>query len=136
MKSCPHCGAQYPDDAVSCTADGSSLGLSNADRPASGGVSTASVRCPSCGAADDYSPTMELRGSFSLLVFLAGGLLAVIFRNAGRGKRVRCNKCETVFEMHTPLSRLSLVVFWLLICPTILVLIVLLFAFLHAIFAP
>src|ERR1051325_1896961 len=101
MKSCPYCGAQYPDDAVFCRADGHSLGASTPNQPPSTDASMADIRCPSCGAADDYAPTLELRGSFSWLVFMAGGLLAVIFRNAGRGKKVRCNKCDTLFEIHT-----------------------------------
>ena len=37
--------------------------------------------CPSCGAQDDCKPAVELRGSSSLLVYLAGVLLAVLFLN-------------------------------------------------------
>jgi hypothetical protein len=78
---------------------------------------------------------MELRGSFSWLVFFAGGLLAVLFRNAGRRRRVRCNKCETVFNVRTPLSKVSLVIFWLLVGPTVVALIFLLIALVETIFS-
>jgi hypothetical protein len=91
------------------------------------------VRCPACGAVD-YSPTVELRGSFSWPVFLAGGIFAVLFRNAGRRRKVRCNQCEAVFEVRTPLSKVSLVLLWLLIFPTIISLVILIAAFLYAVF--
>jgi hypothetical protein len=78
---------------------------------------------------------VELRNSFSWLAFLAGGILAVLFRNAGRRRKVRCNKCEALFDIRTPLSKVSLVIFWLLICPTIVGLIVLLVAVLSSIFS-
>ena len=135
MKPCPYCGAQYADDAVVCATDGHRL-----DSPAEAlqepsGTASSRVRCPACGAADDYAPTVELRSSFSWLVFFAGGILAVLFRNAGRRRKVRCNKCEALFDIRTPLSRVSLVIFWLLICPTIVALIVLLVAVLSSIFS-
>ena len=91
--------------------------------------------CPVCGAADDYTPTIELRGSFSWTVFFAGGLLAVLFRNAGRRKKVRCNKCDAIFNIRTPLSKVSLVIFWLLICPTIITLIIFFLSLLVNIFS-
>jgi hypothetical protein len=100
----------------------------------SSSASTAGVRCPACGATDDYVPAIESRGSFSWLVFLAGGIFAVMFRNAGRRKKLRCNKCGALFEIRTPLSRLSLVLFWLLIGPTIIGLVCLLGGLLYAIF--
>ncbi len=133
MKSCPYCGAQYADDAVACAADGHPLDSSTESRQRSSGAAAPRVRCPACGAPDDYAQTVELRGSFSWLVFLAGGLLAVLFRNAGRRRRVRCNKCEALFDVRTPLSMLSLVFFWLLVCPTIIALIICLAALLHTI---
>jgi len=126
MKSCPYCGAQYADDTAVCATDGHSLdGLAEAQHDA-GSTAPSRVRCPACGAADDYAPTIELRGSFSWLVFFAGGILAVLFRNAGRRRKVRCNKCEALFDIRTPLSKVSLVFFWLLVCPTIIAVIVLL----------
>ncbi len=92
-------------------------------------------RCPACGAVDDYAPTVELRGSFNWLVFLAGGLFAVLFRNASRRRKVRCNQCEALFDIRTPLSNVSLVFFWLLMCPTIIGLIVLVVALVSSIFS-
>jgi hypothetical protein len=79
--------------------------------------------CPTCGAMDDFSFTVEPRGSFSLLAFLGGGLPAVIFRNMGRGRRVRCNKCEARFYVRSPFSKVARVCFWLLVAPTIFLLI-------------
>jgi len=90
--------------------------------------------CPACGAEGGYTPTVELRGSFSWPVFLAGGIFAVLFRNAGRRRKVRCNRCDALFDIRTPLSKVSLVFFWLLICPAFIGLIILLAAFLNAIF--
>ena len=132
MKSCPYCGAHYGDEVVACAADGYPLDRPRESWMGSSGAAAPRVRCPACGAADDYAPTVELRGSFSWLVFFAGGLLAVLFRNAGRQRRVRCNKCEALFDVRTPLSKLSLVIFWLLICPTIIALIVCVVALLHS----
>lgn len=133
MKSCSYCGAQYPDAVTTCPVDGQSLGEADAAKPDHGGTSTPKVRCPACGAADNYAATVELRGSFSILAFLAGGILAVIFRNAGRPKKVRCNKCDVIFDIHPPLSKMSRVIFWLLIGPTILALVLLLLGLLGAI---
>lgn len=76
---------------------------------------------------------MELRGSFSWLIFFAGGIFAVLFRNAGRRRKVRCNQCEALLTIRTPLSQVSLFFFWLLISPTIVVLIILLVALLGGI---
>lgn len=135
MKSCPYCGAQYPNDAVACAVDGNQLSAPVQTQQEANDKSAARVRCPACGAADDYSATMELRGSFSWLAFLAGGIFAVLFRNAGRPRKVRCNKCEAIFDIRTPFTKISLVVLWLLVCPTIIVLIVLVVALLHTIFA-
>jgi len=118
-----------------CAIDGHPLDSSAEAQQESGGTALPRVQCPACGAADDYAPTVELRGSFSWLVFFAGGILAVLFRNAGRRRKVRCKKCEALFDIRTPLSKVSLVIFWLLICPTIVTLIVLLVAVLSSIFS-
>jgi len=128
MKACSYCGKQYPDEAVVCSIDGQSLDGPTESRQKTSGESVARVLCPACGASDGYTPTVELRGSFSWPIFLAGGFLAVLFRNAGRSRRVRCNKCEAIFNVRTPVSKLSLVIFWLLICPTIIALIIFLVA--------
>ena len=78
---------------------------------------------------------VELRGSFSWLIFLAGGILAVICRNAGRRKKVRCSNCEALFDIRTPLSIVARVFFWLFLAPAIITLVVLLAAFLHTLFS-
>ena len=134
LKACPHCGAHYSDDSVTCV-DGYLLGAPAESRGEFGNVGVPRFRCPACGAADDYTPTVELRSAFSWPVFLVGGFLAVLFRNAGRRRKVRCNKCEKLFDIRTPLSRVSLVIFWLLISPTILVLVIWLLALLGSIFS-
>jgi len=134
MKSCPYCGAQYADDASVCAVDGHPLDRSAAAPRASGGTAAPGVRCPACGAADGCSSAVELRGSFSWLVFFAGGIPAVLFRNAGRQRKVRCNRCEALFYIRPLLSKVSLVIFWLLICPMMITLIVLLAAVLGCVF--
>jgi hypothetical protein len=133
MKSCPYCGEQYSDDAVACAIDGQPLCDPTEARPKPKERAAPRVHCPACGAADDYQPTVELRGSFSWLLFLAGGIPAVVFRNAGRARKVRCNKCEALFNVRTPLSKASLVCFWLVISLVIIALILSVAAFLHAI---
>src|SRR5689334_9648199 len=111
MKACPYCGAQYRDDVETCSVDGHKLGnppLSQQepiDSPAS------RARCPACGA-DDYSRAVDLRSSFSWPLFFAGGVFAVVFRNAGRKRKVRCNKCDTLFEVRAPLTRMWRTFFW------------------------
>jgi hypothetical protein len=99
------------------------------------GATSGEMRCPTCGATDNFTPAVELRASFNWLVFLAGGLLAIVFRNAGRPRKMRCNQCAAIFETRTSLSTLSLVIFWLLIGPTIIALIWLLVAMIFALFS-
>ena len=123
MKSCGYCGAKYPDEASVCAVDGQSLDSWTEPQVAASKPRPGRFLCPACGAADDYRPAIELRGSFSWGVFFAGGLLAICFRNAGRSRKVRCNKCETTFNVRTPLSQISQVIFYLLICPAIITLI-------------
>src|SRR6266496_669546 len=123
MKACPYCGKQYSDDAIVCPIDRQPLNDSAELHQKVSAMPGPRVLCPVCGASDDYTPTVELRGSFSWPVFFAGGIFAVLFRNAGRRRKVRCNKCETLFNIRTPLSKVSWVLFWLLICPTIIALI-------------
>jgi len=135
MKSCTYCGAQYPDDATVCSIDGQLLQSPTENHESDREQRPTRFLCPKCGAADDYTPTVELRGSFSWTVFFAGGIWAVLFRNAGRRRKVRCNKCEAIFHIRTPLSKVSLVIFWLLIGPTVIALIILLAALLVSIFS-
>src|SRR4051812_43051258 len=100
MKSCTYCGAQYPDVtlALVCPIDGQSL---QTEPQVVGSPRLGTFLCPACGS-DDYRSIVQLNGSFSWVAFLAGGLLAVVFRNTARPKRVCCNKCETVFDIRSP----------------------------------
>jgi len=132
MKTCSYCGKQYPDDAEVCVLDQQPLkGL--AESPA--GVTPPKVTCPQCGAADDFTRLVELRSSFSLPAFLFGGLIAVLFRNAGKARRVRCNKCESRFYVSSPLSKISRVIFWLLVTPTIICLGIVLIIIIYTLFS-
>jgi hypothetical protein len=131
MKTCSYCGKQYPEDAEICAVDQQPLGRL-AEAPTI--VASGKVTCPQCGAVDDFSQAIEFRNSFSLPVFLLGGLMAVIFRNAGRPRRLKCNKCETRFYVSSPLSKASRVIFWLLIIPSILVLNIALILVIRALF--
>jgi hypothetical protein len=134
MKSCPYCGAKYSDEVAVCPIDHHPL--EQPAKPQSDAPKTPkkSRPCPTCGATDGYAPTVELRRSFSWLILFLGGIFAVVFRNAGRRKKVRCNKCDTTFYIRSPLSRISLVIFWLLIAPAILFLLILLVHLFHMIF--
>lgn len=132
MKTCSYCGKQYPDDAEVCAIDQQPLkALAESPAPAA----PAKASCPQCGAADDFSRAVELRSSFSWPIFFFGGLIAVMFRNAGRPRSVKCNKCETPFYVSTPLSKVSRVIFWLLVAPTIIVLGIALILFIRDLFS-
>lgn len=121
MKVCDYCGRENEEGLLACADCGTSL----ATEPIQ-----AKFHCPKCGAADDFKPTVELRRSFTWWVFLTGGLEAIVFRNAGREKSVACNQCGTLFKIRTPLSRLSRVIFWLLVLPGIALLVILVLSFL------
>jgi len=54
---------------------------------------------------------------------MLGGFIAVFFHNLGRQQRVQCNACGNFFGMRTALSKVSYVFFWLLIAPTIIVIV-------------
>lgn len=122
MRVCSYCGRENDDSLTNCKECGTELDLpassSNAPNPAA----RKPIICPKCGAADSFKPAVELRTSFSPLAFLAGGLLAVAFRNCGQERRVQCTECETLFGIRTPFSKAAKVIFWLLVSPTILVL--------------
>ena len=115
MKTCQYCGATYADDAITCSVDGEILKAGSESQPALNVPTQRGNRCPGCGAVGDYSPAVELRGSFSWPVFIVGGFFAVLFRNAGRRRKVKCNQCGHLFYIRTPLSNLSLLFFWILI---------------------
>ena len=132
MKFCRYCGARYPEDAITCPIDGNALDDSRKAHISPTKATSRRASCPACGTAGDYTPVVQLRSSFSWIAFLAGGLFAVIFRNAGRPKRVRCNKCQGIFEVRTPLSKVFLIIFWLLISPAIVYAILLAVSLLRA----
>ena len=126
MSACSYCGCENDDSLANCRECGTELNLPAS--PSSPPKSAKSpIVCPSCGAADSYKPAVELRGSFSLLAFLAGGLLAVAFRNFSQERRVQCNECANLFYIRSPFSKAAKIMFWLLVSPTILVLAFLLF---------
>jgi hypothetical protein len=135
MKRCNYCGARYSDEVVACGNDGHPLYSLDESQERSRTSDAPRVRCPACGAADDYTSTVALRSSFSWIVFFAGGLPAVLFRNAGRRTRVRCNQCKGLFNVRTRASKLSLILFWAVICPTIIGLIVFLIVLFHTVFS-
>lgn len=83
MKSCPYCGGQYPDDVVICAIDHRELEDLKESPQTTKSTPVLSVLCPACGVSDDYTPVVELRGSFSWGTYLAGGLFGVLFQNAG-----------------------------------------------------
>jgi len=132
MKTCSYCGKQYPDDAEVCELDQQPL---KGPAKSAAGVASPKVTCPQCGAADDFTAVIDTRGSFSLTTFLLGGLIAVLFQNAGKARRVRCNRCEARFFVSSRLSRLSRVIFWLLVTPTIICLGLLLIMLIHTLFS-
>ena len=130
MKVCPYCGLENDATLATCRECGTSF-------PDTEGALASvhpkpAVVCPACGAHDGYKTGVALRGSFSWLVFFLGGFIAVFFHNASRQQRVQCNACGAFFGIRTRLSRLSLVIFWLLIAPTIVVLV---FVLLSALFS-
>jgi hypothetical protein len=126
MKTCPYCGKQYPDDAQICAVDQQPLeARAESQEPA-----LAQGICPQCGTPDDFTHVVDPHRSFNWLTFLLGGLIAVIFQNAGRPQRVRCNKCDARFHVRSKLSLLWRIIFWLLIAPAIITLAIALVEFL------
>jgi hypothetical protein len=132
MRTCSYCGKQYSDDVEVCAIDQQPLAELASSQA---GVASPRVACPQCGAADDFTPVIDVRGSFSLFAFLFGGLIAVLFRNAGKARPVRCNKCEARFYVSSPLSKISRVIFWLLVTPTIICLGIVLIMIIHTLFS-
>jgi hypothetical protein len=124
MKSCSYCGKQYSDDLIECPTDGNPLSNSSETSKLTNEARKPKAPCPACGAADDYTTALKLRSSFSVRWYLVGGLLGVFVRNAGQPTRVRCNKCGEFFHIRTSLSKVSAVLFWFLVAPTIVTLIV------------
>jgi len=120
MKLCSYCGRENDIAVTNCRECGT--GLPETNSGAAPAQPKPKVVCPACGAHDNYKNCIALRGSFSWLVFFLGGFFAVLFHNASRERRVQCNACSALFGIRTPLSKLSLVILWLLILPTIIVL--------------
>jgi len=86
-KACPYGGRENDPARGACRECGTVL--NEALDPEPPAARKPRPVCPECGAGGDFKPAVELRGSFSLLAFLAGGLIAVLFRNAGRERRVQ-----------------------------------------------
>lgn len=120
MKRCSYCGRE--NDAALATCQDCGTNLPDTESTAVAAQPKPAVVCPACGAHDDFKTGLALRGSFSWLVFFVSGFIAVMFHNASRRRRVQCNACGGFFDIRTPLSKVSLAVFWLLIAPTIIVL--------------
>ena len=116
LAHCGQCGTELPDNegAVACSAPKSA------------------VVCPACGVTDNNKAAIALRGSFNWIVYFLGGFFGVMFHNASRQQRVQCNACGEFFGIRSPMSKISLVIFWLLVAPTVLIL---LFVLLSAIFS-
>ena len=83
---------------------------------------------------EGYKKAVDLRPSHSLLALFLGGIFAVWACNGGRPTRVQCNKCGAFFDVRTRGSRVSVLLFWLLVAPAILVLAAFLFITLRALF--
>ena len=131
MKKCNYCGKEYPDAATICVIDHEFLvdviPSSTGSQPSSHDQKSGSATCPNCGMIGGYRPIMVARGSFSFPIFFMGGIFAIIFRNAGRGRMVRCNNCETSFAVQTPFSKLAKILFWICVGPMIVFAVLLLF---------
>lgn len=129
MKTCSYCGHENESNLAHCEQcctelqDAGAVILST-PKPV--------VVCPACGVADNYKAAIALRGSFNWAVYFLGGFLGVIFHNASHQKRVQCNACGEFFGIRSPMSKISLVIFWLLVAPSVLVL---LFVLISAIFS-
>jgi hypothetical protein len=122
MKVCAYCGRENEPTLTTCGECGSALTGGNGQPRVA--QSKSSAICPSCGAQGDYKPALKLKNSVNLPALLVGGWLGLVFHNAGRKKRVQCNQCATFFSIATPVTKLSRVLFWLLVSPTIIVLLI------------
>jgi len=132
MKICPQCGEKYADEALVCVVDQRLLvGMPWSAKT----VKPAKVTCPQCGAADDFSYLPEAHSSFSLTAFLFGGLVAVFLRNAGRSRRVRCNRCQARFSISRILNKVSQVLFWFQVAPRVILLMVGVIIIIRSLFA-
>jgi len=125
VKTCSYCGRENEESTARCAQCGSELppgspaGLDHPD-------AKAGVACPACGAVDDYKAAIVLRGSFNWAVCFLGGLLGILFHNASRRQRVQCNACGEFFEVRSFMSKVSLLLFWLLMAPAVIVLLLML----------
>ena len=119
MKKCSYCGKEYPDEAYVCVIDQEVL--IDTGPAVSNDQSFTLIFCPSCGKSADIKPVVAAKGSFSTPVFLAGGLIALIFQNVGRERRFRCNTCGVHFGIRTRLSKAAKVLFWISIIPAIMI---------------
>lgn len=120
MKTCPYCGKRYPDTASVCELDQQPL---KGESPRRANPRALEGTCPACGVADDFYHVVEPRSAFNLLVYLAGGVPALIFWNAAKSRRVHCHHCGAGFNIRSTLARFCGIIFWLLVAPTIIALI-------------
>jgi DNA-directed RNA polymerase subunit RPC12/RpoP len=118
MKVCGYCGRENDARLATCFECGTQLPEFESTPQVK---PTAAVVCPKCGEQDNYKPAIPLRGSFSVPAYLIGGLLGLLFFNASRKRRVQCNVCDAFFDIRSPYARVALVVFWILVLPTLLV---------------
>ena len=126
MKTCWSCGKEYPDSATTCALDHRPLiakQLPNHPAPTTETPLIYPDACPLCGEFAGHKPVVNLRESFNWMALLGGGILAVLLLNASRAKRVQCNACGEIFSHREPLSTISLIAFWLLVTPMILLVI-------------
>jgi len=121
MRVCSYCGRENDDVFSACSGCGTGFpDINDRTVPAE---PRPKIVCPVCGAHDGYKTSIALRGSFSWVAFMLGGLIAALFHYFGRQQRVQCNACGTFFSIRTVLSKMSLAVFWLLVVPTVIVLV-------------
>ena len=130
MKFCSYCGRENEANTVTCVGCGTEF--PDGKDPVNGSNPQPRMVCPACGASDNYKAALALHGSFNWAVYFFGGFLAVLFQNASREKRVQCNGCGEFFGVRSRMSKVSLVLFWLLVAPTLLIL---LFVLLSALFS-
>ena len=135
MKKCSYCGIETEQPLEFCLGCGTKLDegdvtkLKVGDPPAAPRTQRPAFACPNCGETENIKSAMPLRSSFSLPLFLLGGIWAVVLRNASHQKRVQCSKCESFFNVHTPTSRLSSICFWFLMGIPLTIVIVILLKF-------
>ena len=117
MKKCSYCGKEYPDELSFCPLDQDPLH----QPPGTPAESTRPQEaCPLCGSQAGFTPVVEFRKPFSFPLLFTGGLIAILFRNAGRERFVRCHTCDKKYGIRTPFSKFARVLFWLCMAPAVI----------------